>query len=92
MCFAGFICKAHCDLQVRICLIVQTVNAALPEKGKPRDGKRDGVRQTGFAAAVAAGDDGGIAERDLHRRFIAFEAGDGHAADLKAFDFFHSAY
>ena len=44
VCFAGFICKAHCDLQVRICLIVQTVNAALPEKGKSCDGKRDRVR------------------------------------------------
>ena len=44
VCFAGFICKAHCDLQVRICLIVQTVNAALPEKRKSCDGKRDRVR------------------------------------------------
>ena len=92
MCFSGFIRKAHCDLQVRVRLIVQPVNTALPEKGKSCDSKRNGVRQTGFAAAVAAGDNGGIAECDLHRRFIAFEAGNGHAADLKTFDFFHSAY
>ena len=89
---SGFIRKAHCDLQVRVRLIVQPVNAALPEKGKPRNGKRNGVCQTGFAAAVAAGHNGRVTERDLHRRFIAFEAGDGHAADLKAFDLFHFAY
>ena len=92
MCFSGFVRKAHRDLQVRVRLIVQPVNAALPEKGKPCDGKRNGVRQTGFAAAVAAGHNGGIAKRDLFRRFIAFEARNGHAGDLKAFDFFHSAY
>ena len=89
---SGIIRKAHRDLQVRVRLVVQPVNAALPEKGKSRDGKRNGVRKAGFAAAVAAGDDGGITERDLHRRFIAFEAGDGHAADVKAFDLFHFAY
>lgn len=84
---AGIIRKAHRDLQVRVRLVMQPVNAALAEERKPRDGKRNGISQTGFASAVAAGDDGRIAERDLHRRFIAFEAGDGHAADLKAFDF-----
>ena len=89
---SGFIRKAHRDLQVRVRLVVQTVNAALAEKGKSRDGKRNRVCQTGFAAAVAAGDDGGIAERYLHRRFIAFEARNGHADDLKAFDLFHFAY
>ena len=88
----GFIRKAHRDLQIRIRLIVQPVNAALAEKGKSCDGKRNRVRQTGFAAAVAAGHNGRVTERDLHRRFIAFEAGDGHAADLKAFDLFHFAY
>ena len=90
--FSGFVRKAHRDLQVRVRLIVQPVNAALPEKGKPCDGERNGVRQTGFAAAVAASHNGGIAKRDLFRRFIAFEARNGHAGDLKAFDFFHSAY
>ena len=89
---AGIIRKAHRDLQVRVRLVVQPVNAALPEKGKSRNGKRDRVRQTGFAATVAAGDDGWIAKRDLHRRFIAFEARNSHAADLKAFDLFHFAY
>ena len=88
---AGIIRKAHRDLQVRVRLVVQPVNAALAEKGKPRDGKCNGVRQTGFAAAVAAGHNGRIAERDLGRCFIALEAGDGHAADVKAFDFFHSS-
>ena len=92
MCFSGFIRKAHRDLQVRVRLVVQTVNAALPEEGKPCDGERDGVRQTGFAASIAAGHNGRIAERDLGRCFIALEAGDGHAADLKAFDLFHFAY
>ena len=92
VCFSGFIHKAHRDLQVRVRLVVQPVNAALPEKGKSCDGKRNRVRQTGFAAAVAAGHNGRVTERDLHRRFIAFEAGDGHAADLKAFDLFHFAY
>ena len=88
---AGIIRKAHRDLQVRVRLVVQPVNAALPEKGKSCDSKRNGVRQTGFAAAIAAGHNGRIAERELHRSFIAFEAGDNHAADLKAFDFFHSS-
>ena len=49
------------------------------------------VRQTGFAATVAAGHNGRIAERDLRWFFVAFEARNGHAGDLKAFDFFHSA-
>ena len=89
---AGIIRKAHRDLQVRIRLIVQPVNAALAEKRKSCDGKRDRVRQTGFAAAVAAGDDGWIAECDLRWFFIAFEARNGHAADLKTFDLFHFAY
>ena len=89
---AGFVRKAHRDLQVRVRLVVQPVNAALPEKGKSCDGERNGVRKTGFAAAVAAGHNGRITERDLHRSFIAFEAGDGHADDLKAFDLFHFAY
>ena len=89
---SGFIRKSHRDLQIRVRLIVQPVNAALAEKGKSRNGKRDRVRQTGFAAAIAAGHNGRVTERDLHRRFIAFEAGDGHTDDLKAFDLFHFAY
>ena len=42
---AGIIRKAHRDLQVRVRLVVQPVNAALPEKGKSRNGKRDRVRR-----------------------------------------------
>ena len=67
--------KIQLHHQVRIRLTVQAVNATLTEKRKPGDGEGDGVGDAGFAAAVAAGYDGGIAKGQMRRLLIALEPG-----------------
>ena len=75
--------KVHRHHQVGIRLAVQPVDPALPEKGEAGDGESDGVGDAGLAAAVAAGDDRGIAEGEVRGLLIALEPGYGHTGDLK---------
>ena len=88
---ARFIHKAQGDEHVGLNLVVQLVNAPLPEKGLAGDGEGDGVGNTGLAPAIAAGDGGGVAEGQLRGLLVGLEAGDGHAGDLKSLNLFHSA-
>ena len=53
---------------------IEAVDARLAEKRLARDGERDGVRHAGFASAVAARDDGRIAELRAYRLPIALKA------------------
>ena len=87
---ARLIQKSKGDGDLGLDLVVQLVDAALPEKGEARNRKGDGVGNAGFAQAVAAGDGGLRAEVKNGRRLIALEAGDGHAGDLKPLYLFHS--
>ena len=86
---ARFIHKAHGDGHIGLNLVVQPVDAPLPEKGEAGDYEGDGVCDAGFAPSVAAGDDCRIAEHQVRRLHIGFEPGDGHVGDLKALDFLH---
>ena len=85
---AGFIHKIHLNGNIRVALIVEPVDPALPEEGETGHDKGDGVRDAGFAPPVPACDDGGIAEGQLRGPFVGFEAGNGHTDDLKLLDFF----
>ena len=85
---ASLIHKAHLNGNIRVALVVEPVDPTLPEEGKPGHDKGDGVRDAGFAPPVPACDDGGIAEGQLRRSLVGFEAGNGHTDDLKLFDFF----
>ena len=84
-----FIHKAHADEQIRIILIVETVNAALSEEGQTGNSKGDGVRDAALAASVAARNDGGIAEGQVGGLTVGLEALHVQCRDPERFEFFH---
>ena len=67
--------KAHGDGYIGLNLVVQPVDAPLPEKGEAGDNEGDGVCDAGLAPAVAAGDYRGISECQVRRLHIGFEPG-----------------
>ena len=87
---ARFIQKMHANGHIRLDLVMEPVNAALPKKGQPGNGKGDGVRNAGFPTAIAAGNGGKVSEVQRGRLLIGLEAGDCHVGDLKVIDFFQN--
>ena len=83
-----FIHETHPDGDIRIVLIMKPVNPALPEEGEPGYDEGNGICDAGFASAVAAGDDGWIAEDQLRGALVGLKARNVHAGDLKLFDLF----
>ena len=81
--------KAHGDKKLLVALAVQAVDVALGKERESRNGVGDGVRNAGFAAPVAAGDDRGISESQLRRLRERLEARKAHARDLKTAYLFH---
>ena len=86
---ARLIHEAEGDGDLGLDLVVQFVDAPLPEKGLAGDGERNGIGDAGLTQAVAAGNDGLGTESKHSGCLIALEAVDGHTGDLKSFDFFH---
>ena len=84
-----FIHKAHADEQIRIILIVETVNAALSEEGQTGDSEGNGVRDAALAASVAARNDGGIAKGQVGGLTVGLEALHVQCRDPERFEFFH---
>ena len=67
---------------------MKPVNPALPEEREPGYDEGNGICDAGFAPAVAAGNDGGIAEDQLRGALVGLKARNVHAGDLKLFDLF----